>query len=84
MVDKMMKAEIIGTVRMAFREAMEIYKEVWLSEEQLLEQFQMLSPSWMKRYGEKLPRTKAKGSNRWGYPRNKIARMAAEGKLNAL
>ena len=66
-------------------------EEVWLSGDELCRQFQMFTPFWLKRYGHLLPRTKVvvvdgddEHGKRWAYPRNKIQRMAREGKLMEL
>lgn len=74
------------------RETLEHAEEVWLSPAELCKQFQMFSPSWLKRYGMKLPRTKAivrdsDGTTHetgWAYPRNRIQRMIAEGQIKTL
>ena len=91
-MDRLLKAEIIGTVRKAMEDVMESNQESWLTGEELCKQFQMFTPGWLKRYGYKLPRTWAiiteddgqQHSTGWAYPRNKIQRMAREGRLSML
>ena len=92
MIDRMLKSEIIGTVRKAMTDVLEESQEAWLSGDELCKQFQMFSPSWLKRYGSRLPRTRAvvtdndgmKHVTGWVYPRNKIQRMVREGKIASL
>lgn len=92
MIDRMLKSEIIGTVRKAMMDVLEECQETWVSGDELCKQFQMFSPGWLKRYGHKLPRTRAvvteddgiQHSTAWAYPRNKIARMVQSGKLAML
>lgn len=79
-----MRQEILATVRWAMQQVMEETREEWLSEAELCQQFQMFSHHWLKLNGQRLPRTKCVKSNRWAYPRNKIARLIREGKLPTL
>ena len=73
-----------------YKEAKASYEEVWLSEDELLKQFQMLSPNWVKRYGKLLPRTQFEVTiitrdgrevkkTRWAYARNKIQEWIQNG-----
>ena len=91
-MDRMLRAEIVATVRQTVAEVMEGADEVWLKPKQLLEQFGMLSQEWLDRNGELLPREYAsviwpdgkEVSTRWAYPKHKINRMIKEGKLKGL
>ena len=88
-MDKILRAEIIATVRETMREMLEGADEVWLKPKQLLEQFGMLSQEWLDKYAELLPREPAsiiwpdgvEECTRWAYPKHKINRMIQEGKL---
>lgn len=94
-MDRMLRAEIIATVKQTMTEVLEGADEVWLTQEQVCEQFGMLSKEWLYRYGCLLDReraevvvsdgtgTKVKAS-RWAYPKHKIQRMIREGKLREL
>ena len=94
-IDRMLRADVIATVREAMNEVLEGADEVWLTQEQVCEQFGMLSKEWLYRYGCLLDReraevvvtdgngTKVKAS-RWAYPKHKIQRMIREGKLREL
>ena len=91
-MDRLLRAEIIATVRQTMMEVMEGADEVWLKPKQLLEQFGMLSQEWLDRNGELLPREYAsviwpdgdEKFTRWAYPKHKINRMIQEGKLKGL
>ena len=91
-MDRMLRAEIIATVRQTMTEVLEGADEVWLKPKQLLEQFGMLSQEWLDRNGELLPREYAsvvltdgeEKCTRWAYPMHKINRMIQEGKLKGL
>ena len=75
---------IIKTLRSA--------NEKWLSKEQLMEQFQMITPSWMKLYGHLLPCTQAividdegiPHESRKAYPMYKIQDMIQSGQIKDL
>ena len=91
-MDRMLRAEIVLTVRETMREVLEGAEEVWLTPKQLLEQFGMLNQEWLNRNGELLPRENAsviwpdgeEKCTRWAYPKHKINRMIHEGKLKGL
>lgn len=71
-------------------EYLEVANEVWLTGDQLCKQFGMFTPSWLKCYGERLPRQRAEVNDgttrvsRWAYPQHKIARMIATGEIKEL
>ena len=90
-MDKYTKTQILAEVREAIRMTMEGVNEQWISGEELGKQFQMFTPSWLKRYGQTLPRTQAvvecngeRHRSAWYYPRHRIARLINEGKLRDL
>ena len=86
-MDKILRAEVNATVRQTLLEVLEVANEEWLTKEQLCEQFPMFTPSWVKNYGEKLPRERTRvtcedGSStctRFQYPKHRINRLIAEG-----
>ncbi len=91
--DRMLNAEIVATVRTAIMEVMEVAEEVWLSPEEFCKQFGMITPEWLRRNGELLPREKVgvvmedgtvKETRHWGYPKHRINRMIMEGKLKGM
>lgn len=85
-MDKLLRTEIVAEVRRGMREALEVANERWINAEELCNQFQMFSPSWLKTNGHLLPRTRAEvtdangntSGTRWAYPQHQIARMIAE------
>lgn len=87
--DKMeLRLLIVNTVRTTLRES----NEKWLSKEQLMEQFQMFTPSWMKTYGDLLPCSHATvvdsngiaHDSRKAYPMYKIQEMIQSGAIKDL
>ena len=90
-MDKLIKIELLSEVRKAVLEASQATTEVWLTEAQLLQQFGMFSKQWMKKYGHRLPRTRAEVEDvdgvhvtRWAYPRNKIQNLIFTNKIKQL
>ena len=91
-MDKILRAEIIATVRKTMTEVLEGADEVWLKPKQLLEQFGMLSQEWLDTNGHLLPREYAsviwpdgeEKFTRWAYPKHKINRMIMNGELKGL
>ena len=91
-MDKILRAEIIATVRKTMTEVLEGADEVWLKPKQLLEQFGMLSQEWLDTNGHLLPREYAsviwpdgdEKCTRYAYPKHKINRMIMNGELKGL
>lgn len=92
-MDRMLRAEIVATVRQTMTEVLEGADEVWLSPEEFVKTFGMFSMEWLRRHGEMLPREKAwvtmpdgtvKETKSWAYPKHRINRMIREGKLRGL
>ena len=89
-MDRILRSEILVEVKRGMMDALEVANEKWLTSKELCEQFQMFTPSWLKAYGDRLPRTRAevnqgsKKCSRWAYPQHKIARMIAEGSIKNL
>lgn len=91
-MDKLLRTEIVNEVKRSMREALEVANERWINGEELCNQFQMFSPSWLKSYGHLLPRTRAEVTDtksskdkpigtHWAYPQHRIARMIAENQI---
>jgi hypothetical protein len=82
-MDAITRNEIMAAVKTAVSQAVDTLDEKWLSGMEVCEQFQMFTPSWIKRYGHLLPRIQAvvKDENGvehrtgWAYGRNRIQRM---------
>jgi len=92
-MDRMLRAEIVATVRQTVTEVLEGADEVWLSPDEMSKQFGMFTPEWLRRHGDLLPREKVgivmedgtlKESRSWAYPKHRINRMIMEGKLRAI
>lgn len=91
-MDRMLRAEIVATVKQTMQEVLEGADEVWLKPKQLLEQFGMFSQEWLDNNGHLLPREYAsviwpegtEKATRYAYPKHKINRMIQEGKLKGL
>ncbi len=88
-MDKKLIDEIIKTVERSSAEAYETYNERFLSPQELCNQFQMITPSWIKDYGHLLPRCKIAVKTktgrvvgtRYAYAQHKIAAMIARGEV---
>lgn len=91
-MDKLLRAQVVNEVKTTMAQAMETYMEQYLSAKELTNQFQMFTSEWLRRYGYLLPRaqavvTDANGQEHktgWAYPKNKIARMIADGSIERL
>lgn len=91
-MDRLLRAEIIATVRQTMQEVLEGADEVWLKPKQLLEQFGMLNQEWLDTNGHLLPREYAsviwpdgkEVNTRYAYPKHKINRMIMNGELKGL
>jgi len=91
-MDRSLRNDIMEAVRRAMRDTLEDAQEVWLTGDDLCKQFGMFTPSWLKRYGHKLPRTRAVVTDAdgvqhvtgWAYPRNKMQRLIHDNALKML
>ena len=91
-MDRMLRAEIIATVRETMQEVLEGADEVWLKPKQLIEQFGMFSQEWLDENGHLLPRDYAsviwpdetEHCTRYAYPKHQINRLIKEDKLKGL
>ena len=91
-MDNELRIDIMCTVRRAMQDALEGAQEVWLTGEQVTQQFGMFTRDWLRRYGDRLPRTQAivrdsdgvEHKTGWAYPRNKIQKMIRENKIKEL
>ena len=85
-------AAIEKGIQRGMEKAMGIYTEVWLTAEDVVKQFGMLSEDFLKRKGKLLPRERVEyvGEDglvhvgKWAYPRNRIQEMIMSGELRCL
>jgi hypothetical protein len=79
-------------IQRGMEKAMGIYTEVWLTADEVVKQFGMISEDFLKRRGKLLPRERMewldeKGvvhQGTWAYPRNELQRMIQAGELRCL
>ena len=91
-MDRQLRNEIVSNVRKIVADAMEMYKERWVSGETLQQHCEIFTRSWLKAYGSSLPRTQAAvqvkdGSvkrTKWIYPLHRIIRMVENGEIKQL
>lgn len=91
-MDRMLRAEVVATVRETMKDVLEGADEVWLKPKQLLDQFGMLTQEWLDTNAHLLPRERVEviwpdgteRCTRWAYPKHRINRMIREGKLKGL
>lgn len=91
-MDKMLRAEIMGEVRRAMQESLEMYREQWVTDKELMKHVQCLNKTWFKTYGHTLPREQVIVTDSdnephrttWCYPLHRIQRMLQSGELKAL
>lgn len=88
----LLAAAIEKGIQRGMEKAMGIYSEVWLTADEVVKQFGMISEDFIKRRGKLLPRERMewldeKGvvhQGAWAYPRNELQRMIQAGELRCL
>lgn len=90
-MDRQLRMDIVSEVKRSMSEILEVAGERWLTGDELCQQFQMFTPSWLKTYGQFLPRQRAEVEvdgkrtvSRWAYPQHKIARMIENNEIKDL
>lgn len=90
-MDATLRAQIVKTVQKSVAEALEGANERWVSGEELTTYFAFFTKSWLRLYGQALPRTRAivtadgiEHSTGWCYPLHKIQRMVRDGEIKGL
>ena len=79
-------------IKKGMEKALGMYGEVWLTAEEVVKQFGMISEDFLKRKGKLLPRERVEyvGEDglvhvgKWAYPRNRIQEMIMSGELRCL
>jgi hypothetical protein len=85
-------AAIEKGIQRGMEKAMGIYTEVWLTADEVVKQFGMISEDFLKRRGKLLPRERVEyvgedgmvHAGKWAYPRNRLQEMIASGELRCL
>jgi hypothetical protein len=85
-------AAIEKGIQRGMEKAMGIYTEVWLTADEVVKQFGMISEDFLKRKGKLLPRERVEyvGEDglvhvgKWAYPRNRLQEMIVSGELRCL
>ena len=90
-MDRLLRAEIVATVKRSVMEAMETYDERWLTAKELGSYISVMTARWLQDHGDLLPRTQieytdAEGrhSSSWLYPLHRIQAMMADGRIKEL
>lgn len=91
-MDRNEKLELKLFIERTITKTLRASNERWLSKEQLCEQFQMFTPSWMKTYGHLLPCSQAividdegiPHESRKAYPMYQIQDMIQSGQIKDL
>lgn len=89
---ELIAAAIEKGIQRGMEKAMGIYSEVWLTADEVVKQFGMISEDFIKRRGKLLPRERMEWQDKngvvhpgcWAYPRNEIQRMIQAGELRCL
>lgn len=80
-------------IKKGMEKALGMYGEVWLTAEDVVKQFGMISEDFLKRKGKLLPRERVEyvgddglvhAGGKWAYPRNRIQEMIMSGELRCL
>ena len=86
-MDKVLRSEILATVR----QAMKTYNEKWVTDEVLCEHVGTLTPRWLKDHGQMFNRTRVEWDDKdghhtqtWLYPLYEIKEWIMNGKIKEL
>ncbi len=91
-MDKLMKVEITKEIKKILENIFEQNQEVWVSGDQLSATFSCFSKSWLKTYGQSLPRTRAivtdangvQHEGPWTYPLHQIQKLMQNNEVKNL
>lgn len=90
--ERLIAEAIEAGIKKGMEKAMGVYCEVWLTGEEVVKQFGMISEDFLKRKGKLLPRERVEyvGEDglvhvgKWAYPRNRLQEMIQRGELRCL
>ena len=91
-MEKQLRVEIVAEVKRSVEKAMEVYNEVWLTDDLLVDHISVMTKRWLRDHGDMLPRTPiewtdkkgAKHSSSYLYPLHKIQAMMDDGRIKEL
>lgn len=91
-IDPVLRMQIVTEVGKIVADALEKGKEEWITGDELGRRFGFFTRSWLRTYGQLLPRERVsvvteEGEEHrtgWCYPVHRIERMIAEGKLRRM
>lgn len=91
-MEKQLRVEIVAEVKRSVENAMEVYNEVWLTDDLLADHISLMTKRWLRDHGDMLPRTPiewtdkkgAKHSSSYLYPLHRIQAMMNDGRIKEL
>jgi hypothetical protein len=91
-MEKQLRVEIVAEVKRSVEKAMEVYNEVWLTDDLLADHISLMTKRWLRDHGDMLPRTPiewtdkkgAKHSSSYLYPLHRIQAMMNDGRIKEL
>ena len=91
-MEKQLRVEIVAEVKRSVEKAMEVYNEVWLTDDLLEDHISLMTKRWLRDHGDMLPRTPiewtdkkgAKHSSSYLYPLHRIQAMMNDGRIKEL
>ena len=89
---RMIAEAVEAGIKKGMEKAMGMYGEVWLTAEDVVKQFGMISADFLRRKGKLLPRERVEWTDEdgvvhvgsWAYPRNQLQEMISRGELRCL
>ena len=91
-MEKQLRVEIVAEVKRSMEKAMEVYNEVWLTDDLLAEHISVMTKRWLRDHGDMLPRTPIEWTDKKGgkhsssylYPLHRIQAMMNDGRIKEL
>ena len=91
-MEKQLRVEIVAEVKRSVEKAMEVYNEVWLTDDLLADHISLMTKRWLRDHGDMLPRTPIEWTDKKGekhsssylYPLHRIQAMMNDGRIKEL
>ena len=91
-MEKQLRVEIVAEVKRSMEKAMEVYNEVWLTDDLLADHISLMTKRWLRDHGDMLPRTPIEWTDKKGvkhsssylYPLHRIQAMMNDGRIKEL